>query len=76
MRFFYKYNPSSNAIAKNNTLRNLLPKMAWREGEKVPRGASANGHGGKNLPPCGLAGRTCRLWRWRKVAEAYKVYMA
>jgi hypothetical protein len=42
----------------------------------VPRGASANGRGGMNLPPCGLAGRTCRLWRWRKVAEAYEVYMA
>jgi hypothetical protein len=41
--FFYKYNPLSNVIVKNNPLQNLLPKIAWRKGEKAPRGTSANG---------------------------------
>jgi hypothetical protein len=27
----YKYNPLSNSIVKNNTLPNLLPKLAWRK---------------------------------------------
>jgi hypothetical protein len=74
-RFFYKYNPLSNVIVKNNPLQNLLPKMVWRKGEKAPRGTSANGCGGKNLPPCGLAGRTCRPCSWREIDEAKKVFM-
>jgi hypothetical protein len=66
--FFYKYEPLSNRIVKNDPLQNLLLKIAWRKEEKAPRGASAKGCGGKNLPLCGLAEMTCRPCFWRTVA--------
>jgi hypothetical protein len=45
--FFYKYEPLSNRIVKNNPFQNQLLKIAWRKEEKAPCGASAKGCGGK-----------------------------
>jgi hypothetical protein len=65
LRFFYKYKPLPSAIVKNNPLRVLLAKIAWREVEKLTRGTSrhltwritlpAIESGGLNFQPLSLA---------------------
>jgi hypothetical protein len=63
--FFYKCNPLLNVIVQNDPLQILLPKMAWREVEKVTRVFPPIQVAGSNLPPTQLAGSRLplsRLW--------------
>jgi hypothetical protein len=63
--FFYKYNPLSTGIAKNDPLPIVLTKMAWRKMQTLPRVTSrhltwrtkhpAILSGGKAFPPLALA---------------------